>query len=912
MSQINQLETKILVLICKKDTNRWEDVTLQSEKHEYQNGTVLLSFKNGRQYRFSQDNFFFSNKPKEINISSLFIRADHKIFRGYEKVIRFDKFYKVFLKNGKSKIIEQLDSFATPSNKDVFGYYQEIVDGLAKQSNAEGIENILANSYSKIEAISEDSVFDQFVSKKMKTIYAGGEELIFPFPFNLSQKKAITNALRSSVSLVQGPPGTGKTQMILNLLSNLIVMNKNIMIVSNNNEAIKNIKERLTKENLGTISALLGSFDNKTLFFEQIKAQDENAFFDNYRKEAIDWSFKIKIRKIDSLYDLENQKTIFTQELNDLELEYEHFAKRLPINQTLEHAIKIKSHLGSNQYLKLKALLKSQRKLHWPRKIEILIKYRLNLFSLDINQTNLCDLLDHYFYRNKITEIKRSIAVINRKLYHSSFDGIKKTIVTESSKYIRLFIKKRLDDAKSFDFTLDNFKENFDKFKLRYPVILSTSFSILNSFPDDQMMDFLIVDEASQSDLLTSSLALIKAKNIIIVGDEQQLPAITNQTIFELSRKLADKYGIEKPYQYHSSNLLQAFRAIFPDAPNSLLKEHYRCDPKIIGFCNRHFYHDDLIINTAPSESHPLIILKTVKGNHARKNMIGSGLYNLREIDEIQNYLENNGNLGSIGIITPFRIQAEKIKDTLKNDSIEVDTVHRFQGREKDTIILSTVVNGINEENPSRLDDFINDAHLLNVAVSRAKKKLILIISEGLFQSTKSNISNLIGYIKYHLPNDSINEGEVSSIFDQLYRQEKQTLALSPSFSFSRKLFLSEKLTSELITNILISYPTLDYAMHVTLNRITNNSSFNQLEQKYLNHPWTHVDFLIFNRVTYRPVLVIEVDGIKYHEQQETQLLRDELKDRSLILSGIPVLRLKTNQSKERDRIVERLSTLIN
>lgn len=90
-----------------------------------------------------------------------------------------------------------------------------------------------------------------------------------------------------------------------------------------------------------------------------------------------------------------------------------------------------------------------------------------------------------------------------------------------------------------------------------------------------------------------------------------------------------------------------------------------------------------------------------------------------------------------VGVIAPYRDQVEKIACQLGIDEIEIDTVHKFQGREKDTIVLTTVDDVITA--------FSDDPYLLNVAVSQAKKRLILVAS-GMEQPPNSNIGELIDF----------------------------------------------------------------------------------------------------------------------------------------------------------------------
>ncbi len=68
---------------------------------------------------------------------------------------------------------------------------------------------------------------------------------------------------------------------------------------------------------------------------------------------------------------------------------------------------------------------------------------------------------------------------------------------------------------------------------------------------------------------------------------------------------------------------------------------------------------------------------------------------------------------------------------------------------------------------------------------------------------------------------------------------------------------------------------------------------------------WFNVDFLFFNKVSKEKLFVLEVDGIKYHEQDKKQAEHDEIKDRVLELNNIPIYRFKTNKSNEKLRLIK-------
>lgn len=100
--------------------------------------------------------------------------------------------------------------------------------------------------------------------------------------------------------------------------------------------------------------------------------------------------------------------------------------------------------------------------------------------------------------------------------------------------------------------------------------------------------------------------------------------------------------------------------------------------------------------------------------------------------------------------------------------------------------------------------------------------------------------------------------------------------------------------------------------LHVSLRDFIRNSNHNLTDEEYkfYMNPNAHADFLIYNKMSRKPVCVIEVDGVSFHEQQEKQKERDAKKNSILNKSGIPILRLKTNESNENKRIAEFIESL--
>ena len=96
------------------------------------------------------------------------------------------------------------------------------------------------------------------------------------------------------------------------------------------------------------------------------------------------------------------------------------------------------------------------------------------------------------------------------------------------------------------------------------------------------MYNYVIVDESSQVDLCTGALALSCAKKAIIVGDLKQLPNVVDGKTSVITDGIFDEFDLPEIYRYKNHSLLSAITGLFLDAPNTLLREHYRCHPKII------------------------------------------------------------------------------------------------------------------------------------------------------------------------------------------------------------------------------------------------------------------------------------------------------------------------------------------
>ena len=178
------------------------------------------------------------------------------------------------------------------------------------------------------------------------------------------------------------------------------------------------------------------------------------------------------------------------------------------------------------------------------------------------------------------------------------------------------YFKKYLSTRYNYDrkiYTSEEIWKNPSSFIKDYPVVLSTTYSSRNTFNDNFKFDYIIMDESSQIDLVTGTLALSSANFAVIIGDEKQLPNVVPKEVGIKSNKIYNEYKLDKCYSYSINSFLTSVKNAIPNIANIMLVEHYRCHPKIINFCNKKFYNDKLVIMTKDNGENDVVKIIRLK-----------------------------------------------------------------------------------------------------------------------------------------------------------------------------------------------------------------------------------------------------------------------------------------------------------
>ena len=457
-----------------------------------------------------------------------------------------------------------------------------------------------------------------------------------------------------------------------------------------------------------------------------------------------------------------------------------------------------------------------------------------DLFSFKVFESNLNDIileLKKLYYENRIDNLTKEIEKLKSGLNNYNLKKEMKYYTKVSMEIFKHRLAKQYKKLNRKKYEKSDLKKFSNEFLKDYPVILSTTYSLVSSLSKNIMYDYLIIDESSQVDLVT----LKQLSNVV-----------TNENAIK-SDEIWLKYNISNEYRFQNHNLLSSVMELYPDVTKTMLKEHYRCNPKIINFCNLKYYNNELIIlsNTKPSKD-TLQMYITNEGSHARERI------NRRQIDIIKEEIIPSLKIKSnetLGIISPY-VDKQEFKNY---SSVQADTVDKFQGREKDIIIFSSVDN--------KIKSFTDQPNRLNVVVSRAINKFILVVNNSAITNAPGNIQDLIKYIKYQ--DGKIVNSKLHSCFDLLYKEyyrERQKIAKRTDI-VSEDIFY-EELLKMLNKNNINGY---DIITHVPLDEIIEDlDTLTAEEMKFKKNIHSHVDFLIFDRASSKYRLTIEVDG-GYH-----------------------------------------------
>lgn len=527
---------------------------------------------------------------------------------------------------------------------------------------------------------------------------------ILPFKYDPYQIKAIQAILANKHTVVSGPPGTGKSQFIANLIVNLSMQRKKILLVSHTTDAIKVVNDRIG-QNFECLIMQTGRKELRQKLIEQLNkmVKDHNSSQMKQTKSAtmrdVEVSWLEIINKSSYIVDTDS----LIENISELQANIKIISDHKGIFAFIQKFI---LSLKINRRLKILGLRRDSTELQ--EEIIEAQQQHVERSRQYVSSHYLQQMFGSGNYGQLVSYIE---SVQSRRALYGSSDPAER------------YINSALDSVNVWSCTLNSVGANF-------PL-------------QSGLFDYVIFDEASQIDLPSAAPALYRANSAVIVGDERQLTHITKINE-EVEESLAKIHGIF-PKDYYPGLVSYRGASLFTSAKHALhdteqiLLNHYRSNRTIASLFNRVFYNGELHIYE-PDEYLP----KEIKAGaywvdtrgESQKYATGSR-YNEAEANKIISLLKTivpiaNAHNLTIGVTTPYSRQQHIIlsmveeifdKEALKN--IRVLTVHKFQGSEVDILLFSTVI--AKKGNAGSASWYKMNPEILNVAISRARQLLIIV-----------------------------------------------------------------------------------------------------------------------------------------------------------------------------------------
>jgi len=263
-------------------------------------------------------------------------------------------------------------------------------------------------------------------------------------------------------------------------------------------------------------------------------------------------------------------------------------------------------------------------------------------------------------------------------------------------------------------------------------IVVGTNCMTGSELMTNQYFDLAVVDEGSQQVEPSSLIPIMKARRFVMAGDDQQLPpTIINPKAMDLQKTLFARLKQQFPFN------------------SAMLQVQYRMNDQILAYPKAQFYEEKLVSDSSVAQrslldllpnkalqdsgwlspSTPVVFDETsCYGDEAFESRPkkSSSFENTCEADHVARVIEECLAFGlspeHIGVITPYQAQVRLLNRLLGDTGVEINSVDGFQGREKEVIIISFV-----RANAEHNLGFLQDLRRLNVAITRAKRKLIII-----------------------------------------------------------------------------------------------------------------------------------------------------------------------------------------
>ena len=674
---------------------------------------------------------------------------------------------------------------------------------------------------------------------------------------NIDQMRVVYNSMVNHVTYVKGPPGTGKTNTIFNVLLSAYINEKTVLVCSNNNHPVNDIFDKMDDslyikrahmKNEEKIIIPMIRLGNKEEMTKSILKLREILTFVSKKEKAT--------TKEDATETSKNKAMAGFKELKELLMDYE---SQVDLREKIDTLIKIRKLTTISQ---INSKLDDQIGLYQSKLKEARTIQDEDVLKCVVSVSEDRDFKNYVYYSGLIRF---------KKLLNDTYKELREIVAIEDLEIaVGQFNKYLKNDT------------NLRRLLAVFPIVICTNLSCEKLGSPKPQFDLVIMDESGQCNIVTSLIPIVRATDLLLVGDTNQLQPVT---VIEqdINENLMERYGIKEEYDYVHNSILSTMLRKDNNSKNILLRYHYRCGRKIANFVNKRFYEEQLkLFNQNDGE---LVYINV--NNQPNQNSRNSYKDEAAQIAKLikDNKYEN------VGIITPFVNQQNLINDYLLKlgiTNVKAGTIHTLQGSEKSTIIMSSA---LSLKTSKKTMDWIKNNHeLINVAVTRAQERFIFVGDKQAIDKLSGDESNDIKVLSdYVYKNGEIvvpkSDAIISYDFSNDSKNEKDFFdTIQPYFNRRGSKF-----------RVARNVPVKDAIknIHPEDLQLVGKKEFDVIVQ---------VSGGFFNR-QYKTIVAFEIDGGEHIGSKRTAAL-DRQKERICSSYGIKLIRIANSAVKDYESII--------
>jgi very-short-patch-repair endonuclease len=638
-------------------------------------------------------------------------------------------------------------------------------------------------------------------------------------PSNTEQRQAVVQGLSAPLTVVTGPPGTGKSQVVTTLLVNQAWHGGSALFASKNNHAVDVVEERINRLGPSPLLLRLGREEHHARLAQQLGASlaessrpgDSTAYaWLAEEHEATRARYAAVQHEIAAVVGLRNQvdelerlaepaRAVFPGEAFPSLRSLDADAIRARLGRlagAIEEAAAVRAMWDPMKGRRFARVAEAGEELHadavrlgvalpeshgdadpgvWrgfhgalADRLDLAARAQAYLRALDrLRAATAVEELAGRLTRIADQSARNSLELWQTwlRLRPSRWAPEQRRLLSEYVSLLQMLSGGDRYDEGAGRGVFRRYYSLFPQVARLLPCWAVTSLSARGRLPFvPALFDLVVIDEASQCDIASALPVLFRARRAVVIGDPLQLRHVSTVGP-QQDRMMLAAHGLAEgraAWAYSVNSLFDLARSLCRHEDIVGLREHHRSHRDIIAFSNRHFYRDGLRVLTdhealnRPHEG-PAVRWVDIRGRVVRPS--GGGALNPAEAEavaaEVRKLVVEEEYGGAIGVVTPFRAQANRIRTLIHRDrelarllasrQFVVDTVHGFQGDERDVIFFSPVVSvGIGD---SAIRFLKGHGNLFNVAITRARSELVVVGDR--VAALNSSVTYLASFTEY-------------------------------------------------------------------------------------------------------------------------------------------------------------------